>query len=45
MSMVLRGTDFITSQSTIMVSPDGERTILNYRGTDMKKYETNLNLN
>ena len=45
MSIVLRGADFVTSQSTIMVAPDGERTILNYRGTDMKKYETELNLN
>ena len=44
LSSVLRGKDFTTSQSTILVAPGGERTILNYRGTDMKKHESELKL-
>ncbi len=44
LSSVLRGKDFTTSQSTILVAPGGERTILNYRGTDIKKHESELKL-
>jgi sugar/nucleoside kinase (ribokinase family) len=44
-SRIIRSKDFTTSQSTILVAPEGERTILNYRGTDIKNLQNQLKIN
>jgi sugar/nucleoside kinase (ribokinase family) len=44
-SRIIRSKNFTTSQSTILVAPEGERTILNYRGTDIKNMQSELKLN
>ena len=44
-SHIIRNQNFTTSQSTILVAPGGERTILNYRGTDIKTLQNELDIN
>jgi sugar/nucleoside kinase (ribokinase family) len=43
-SRIIRNQTFTTSQSTILVAPGGERTILNYRGTDIKTLQSELGI-